>query len=430
MRVAFTTHGCKVNFYDTENLSELFAAEGFTVVGEREEADIYLVNSCTVTSSGDRKSLRSLRKMRREHPDAVIALTGCYPQAFPDEAALVMEADIVTGTKNRRKIIPLIKKFLETKERIVEIESYERQEPFEQMNINSLRGRTRAFLKIEDGCERYCSYCIIPTARGPVRSKPLCELEREVQGLAENGYKEVVLAGINLPSYGKDLGLRLIDAVEAAAKVPGIERIRLGSLEPELLSDEDIARMAAIPQFCPQFHLALQSGCDNTLKAMNRHYDTAEYRRIANRIREVFENPSLTTDVMVGFPGETEDDHKASLAFVEEMGFMKAHVFEYSVREGTAAAKRPNQVPPQLKDKRSKEMIEVSDRTRQAFLESQVGRVEEVLMETTRDPFGLQGFTKNYTPVSVDCGDEMNGRLLKVRLTAVLGDRCIGVIEE
>lgn len=427
MRIAFTTLGCKVNRYDTENLSELFAADGYDIVDDTDDADVYVINSCTVTSAGDKKSLRSLRKLKREHPGALLVLTGCYPQAFPEEASQIKEASVITGTKSRKVLLSYVKEALASGKRIVDIAPHDRGEAFEEMAISSLRGRTRAFLKIEDGCERYCSYCIIPTARGPVRSKPIQSIQKELAALAQNGYREAVLTGINLSSYGKDLGLRLIDAVKAASAVEGIQRIRLGSLEPELLSDEDIAGLAALPKLCPQFHLALQSGCDATLKSMNRHYDTAEYRRIAQKIRSSFDNPSLTTDIMVGFPGETEEDFAASLEFVREMDFAKAHVFAYSKREGTAAARRDGQIPTAVKEDRSRRMIALSDETRNRFLESQVGRIEEVLMETTRDYLGLQGFTRNYTPVSVDCDDSLAGQLIKVKLIGVLDGRCLGL---
>lgn len=428
MRVAFTTLGCKVNQYETEMLAEKFARDGYEIVEPHDFADLYVVNSCTVTASGDKKTRQMLRRLKKQNPSALAALTGCYPQAFPEEAAAIPEADIVTGSRNRAGLLAAVKKAFETGQRVVDIVPHERGEQFEQMSVNGLRGRTRAFVKIEDGCERYCSYCIIPKARGPIRSKPLTDLCSELTELAANGYREVVLVGINLSSYGKDLGLRLIDAVELACGVDGIERVRLGSLEPELLTLEDISRMAAQPKFCPQFHLALQSGCDKTLKAMNRHYDTAEYARIAGDIRKAFENPSLTTDIMVGFAGETEADFEESVVFAQKMGFAKVHVFAYSRREGTVAARRPDQVSPSVKEERSRRMIEATNRTRQAFLLSQLGKTEEVLVETTKTPLGYEGFTKNYTPVYINCGEDLCGTVCKMRLEAVLEGHCIGTL--
>lgn len=426
IRIAFTTLGCKVNQYETEGLMELFRQQGFFVVEPEEDADVYVINSCTVTASGDKKTRQLIRRMKKRNPAAVVALTGCYPQAFPQEAAAIPEADVITGAKNRQGLVAAVKQALATGQRVVAIEPHERGEAFESMSVSGLRGRTRAYLKIEDGCERYCSYCIIPTARGPIRSKPLEEIRSEVETLARAGYLEVVLVGINLSSYGKDLGLRLIDAVELCCQVPGIRRVRLGSLEPELLTGEDIARMAALPQFCPQFHLSLQSGCDRTLRAMNRHYDSAEYARIVADIRKAFPNPAITTDVMVGFAGETEEDFVQSLAFVQQIALAKAHVFSYSRREGTVAARHPDQVPEPVKEDRSRRMIAATDALHQQFLQSQLGRTEEVLVETTRTPLGFEGFTKNYTPVVVDCPESCCGSILTVTLTAVLDGRCVG----
>lgn len=429
MRIAFTTLGCKVNQYETENLAELFSRDGFEVVEPQDAADVYVVNSCTVTASGDKKTRQLLRRLKKQNPGAIGALTGCFPQAFPDAAEKIPEADVITGSSNRGALLPAVKEALATGRRVIDIQPHERGEKFEHMAVTGLRGRTRAFVKIEDGCERYCSYCIIPKARGPVRSKPLEEIREELAALARNGYREAVLVGINLSSYGKDLGLRLIDAVQAACRVDGIERVRLGSLEPELLTAEDIRAMAAEEKFCPQFHLALQSGCDKTLRAMNRHYDSAEYARIVRDIREAFDNASITTDVMVGFAGETGEDFEESLRFVRSVGFAKVHVFSYSRRPGTAADKRPGQVPSSVKEERSRRMIEATDGTRKEFLLGQLGRVEEVLVETTRSPLGFEGFTKNYTPVYVDCDPALCGRVVKVRLEAVLEGHCIGTLQ-
>lgn len=426
LRIAFITLGCKVNQYETEALAELFAESGFSVVSEGEEADIYLINSCTVTAVGDKKTRQMLRRMKRGHPNALMVLTGCYPQAFPEEAAAIAEADVVTGAKNRQGLLRAVHEALQGK-RVVDIEPHRKGDPFEALPVQGLRGRTRAYLKIEDGCERYCSYCIIPKARGRIRSKPLADVAAEAERLAANGYQEVVLVGINLSSYGQDLGgVNLVDAVKACCRAEGIRRVRLGSLEPELLTREDLLQMAAEPKFCPQFHLSLQSGCDRTLKEMNRHYDSAEYRRIAGMIREIFDDPALTTDVMVGFPGESDEDFAASMAFVREMAFAKIHVFAYSQRPGTAAAARPGQIPAAVKEARSSEMGALARELRQQFLLAQLGRTAEVLVETTKTPLGYEGLTMNYTPVIVSCPPSACGRLIRVRLTAVLDEHCLG----
>jgi len=425
-RIALMTVGCKVNQYETEVLTELFRARGYEIVRPDEEADVYLLNSCTVTATGDQKTRQLLRRMKKHNPSAAGVLTGCFPQAFPEAAEKIPEADIITGELDRAGIPDLVERFLRDHERIIRIPEHQRGEGFEPMQVTALGSRTRAYVKIEDGCERYCSYCIIPKARGPIRSKPMEDIRAELSELAARGYKEVVLVGINLSSYGKEIGLRLIDAVRLACSIPGIKRVRLGSLEPELLTDADIAEMATLPNFCPQFHLALQSGCDQTLKMMNRHYDTAEYRRIVNAIRASFKNPAITTDIMVGFPGETEEDHLASVAFAKEIGFAKVHVFAYSKRDGTPAAKRPNQVPEQVKSRRSKEMIAATNETRSDFLDKMVGRVEKVLIETTKTPFGYEGCTMNYTPVLVDCDERYCGRIVPVRIISKTDEKCIG----
>lgn len=426
MKAAFYTLGCKVNQYETQILIQQFAREGFDIVEPRESADVYVVNSCTVTSTGDKKTRQVLRRFRRQNPGAVIALTGCYPQAFPQEAAGLPEADVVTGVKNRGGLLGFIRRFQSTKERVVDIPGHRRGEAFEGMRAQGFWGRTRAFVKIEDGCDRYCSYCIIPYARGPIRSKAPEQIREELAGLVEQGYQEIVLVGINLPSYGRDMGLRLIDAAKAACSVPGVRRVRLSSLEPELLTGEDLAVMASLPQFCPQFHLCLQSGCDRTLKAMNRRYDTAEYRRIVRDVRAVFSNPSITTDIIVGFPGETDEDFEASKAFAEEIGFARAHVFAYSPREGTPAARMENQVPQAVKEARSAAMIAATGAARRRFYQSQVGLIEEVLFETAQTPYGTEGYTRNYTPVCVESPRDIRGQLHRVRITAALEECCLG----
>ena len=426
MKAIFVTLGCKVNQYETQVLMEKFQQAGMEIAAEGEPAEVCVVNSCTVTASGDRKTKQMLRRLKRQNPGAVMVLTGCYPQAFPQQAAALEEADIVTGSTNRGGLLDLLQEYWKDRQRIVQILPHRKEEGFEAMTASRFLERTRAFVKIQDGCDRYCAYCIIPYARGPVRSKPVADLVAELEQLARQGYQEVVLVGINLPCYGKDLGLRLIDAVEAAAAVEGIRRIRLGSLEPELLTADDLNRLAALPKFCPQFHLSLQSGCDRTLKAMNRHYTSAEYLQIVQDIRAAFPNPSITTDIMVGFPGETEEDFRQSAAFAQTVGLAKAHVFAYSVRPGTRAASMPDQVPQSVKEDRSARLIAVTDETRRAFLQSQVGREEEVLFETTQTPYGVEGYTPNYTPVCVDTQEEIRGQIRRVRITAALNDLCLG----
>ena len=309
MRVSFYTLGCKVNQNETGALEHLLCQNGYTLAGPDEAADVYIVNSCTVTASGDRKSRQWLRRAKRQNPGAVTVLTGCYPQAFPEEAAAVMEADLVTGSANRRSLLADIQKVLDSGERLVHITPHEKGEAFEELPMEHFEGHTRAFIKVEDGCNRQCAYCVIPRARGRVRSRSVESVLEELRALSAAGYREVVLSGINLPSYGLDTGVSLVSLIEQAATVPGIRRIRLGSLEPDLLSDEDMARLANVDALCPQFHLSLQSGCTATLRRMRRTYTSEQYADTVARLRAAFgeDQVSFTTDVIVGFPGETEE---------------------------------------------------------------------------------------------------------------------------
>ena len=426
MKVKFVTLGCKVNQVESEAMREALLAAGFQEAAGGETADVVVVNSCTVTATSDQKARQALRREKKRNPGAVAVLTGCWPQAFPQEAEEFLEADVVLGTARRGDLVPRLLEYLSTKQRVVDIAPHQKGEKFERLSISAMHGRTRAFVKIEDGCDRFCSYCIIPYARGRVRSKPLEDIREEAARLGEAGYKEVVLTGINLPAYGKDLGGDLCDAVEAACAAPGILRVRLGSLEPEQLTPPVIARLAAQEKLCPQFHLSLQSGCDDTLRRMNRHYTTAEYRQIVGDLRKAFPNCAVTTDIMVGFAGETEEEFGESLAFAKEIAFAKVHVFAYSRRPGTRAYDMPGQVPNREKERRSREMIAATLETQRAFFAAQTGRVEEVLFEQERDRNVYEGYTRNYTPVRVASAAPLQGQILQVRLTQALEDFCLG----
>ena len=426
MKVKFVTLGCKVNQVESEAMREALLAAGFQEAAGGETADVVVVNSCTVTATSDQKARQALRREKKRNPGAVAVLTGCWPQAFPQEAQEFLEADVVLGTARRGDLVPRLLEYLSTKQRVVDIAPHQKGEKFEKLTISAMHGRTRAFVKIEDGCDRFCSYCIIPYARGRVRSKPLEDIREEAARLGEAGYKEVVLTGINLPAYGKDLGGDLCDAVEAACAAPGILRVRLGSLEPEQLTPPVIARLAAQEKLCPQFHLSLQSGCDETLRRMNRHYTTAEYRQIVGDLRKAFPNCAVTTDIMVGFAGETEEEFAKSLAFAKEIAFAKVHVFAYSRRPGTRAYDMPGQVPNREKERRSREMIAATLETQRAFFAAQTGRVEEVLFEQERDRNVYEGYTRNYTPVRVASAAPLQGQIRQVRLTQALEDFCLG----
>lgn len=426
MKIAFFTLGCKVNQYESQAMAERMVKCGFELVSPNEKADVYVINSCTVTAESDRKTRQTVRRFKRKNPDSIVVLTGCMPQAFPEDADALQEADIVLGNKNNIRLPELIERYFSCGQRIIEIENHETGDKFIGDSISGFEGRTRAIVKIEDGCNRFCSYCIIPYSRGRVRSKPIDELEAELRTLSDAGFIEIVLVGINLSSYGSDIGLSICDAVELAAGME-FERIRLGSLEPDHITDDVIERLAKVDKFCPQFHISLQSGCDNTLKAMNRHYTSAEYKELCTKLRNSFDETTITTDIMVGFPTESEEDFADNVNFAKEIGFEKVHVFPYSPREGTRAAKM-EQIEKSIKEKRSHIMIEETEKIRQKFLESQSGRTVEVLLETRHDDKFTEGYTKNYTPVKVK-GSHPCGKLVTAKIIAIDGDFCVAEVE-
>lgn len=419
MRVSFYTLGCKVNQNETGALAQLFEANGYTIVPTGETADVYVVNSCTVTNFGDQKSRKWLRRAKRENPGAVTVLTGCYPQAFPQQAAEITEADVITGSGNRHAILQDVQKVLDGAEsRVVDISPHQKGETFEELPMDRFAEHTRAFVKVEDGCNRRCAYCVIPRARGPVRSRSEQSILQELHRLTASGYKEVVLTAISLPSYGSDTGTCLADLIEKAAEVPGIERIRLGSLDPDMLTERDIARMAAVPQLCPQFHLSLQSGCTKTLRAMRRPYTAEQYADIAARLRQAFgpDRTSLTTDVIVGFPGESEEDFEESLAFVTGQRFLKVHVFPYSRREGTPAYDFPEQIPEHEKEARSRRMTAAVEAVRAELAAVMCGQEAEVLLETPLSSTLFTGYTRQYLPVTVYAPGHTTGDVVRVKL--------------
>lgn len=427
MTAAFYTLGCKVNQYESESMAEQLMKNGYTIVNHTEKADVFIVNSCTVTASGDQKTRQAVRRFKKNNPDSCVVLTGCMPQAYPEKAKELYQADIVMGNKNNDTLIEKLNEFFAKKERLVNIELHQTGDAFRGNLISDFQNRTRAFLKIQDGCNRFCTYCIIPTSRGRSRSKPLEDIKKELDSIAKKGYKEVVLVGINLSSYGMDIGEKFTDAVKLACETKGIERVRLGSLEPDHITDEVIDELAKLPNFCPQFHISLQSGCDNTLKRMNRHYTAEEYYNLCKKLRSSFDDATITTDIMVGFSLESEDDFNESLEFAKKIGFEKVHVFPYSVRTGTRAEKLP-QLEKNVKEKRAKIMTEVTEEIRQKFLKSQIGRTVDVLVETTNKNGLYEGYTKNYTPVLVNCTEDVCSKIIKVKITSVEGDYCIGEV--
>lgn len=425
MKIAFYTLGCKVNQYETQSIAECFVKRGHVLVSADEIPDVFIINSCTVTAESDRKTRQMIRKYRASFPSAVLVLCGCMPQAFPADADALSEADIVVGNTEPERIPELVDLFLSDGERRVEINPHRQKEKFNTPPVSVFEGRTRAFMKIEDGCDRFCTYCIIPTARGFIRSKGIQEIKTEAENLAKNGYKEIVLVGINLSSFGKDTGETLDGAVSAVCDVEGIERVRLGSLEPDLMSDELLESLAREKKFCPQFHLSLQSGCDKTLKRMNRRYDSAFYYDLVTRIRKIFKNASITTDIMVGFAGETEEEFSESIEFVKKVGFALSHVFAYSRRAGTVAAGLPNQITNAEKFLRSRKMIEETKKSQSEFYLSQVGKTAKVLFETVEGGEYL-GYTENYTPVKLKSDKNLCGKTVTVKIIFNNEEFCVG----
>lgn len=431
MRVSFYTLGCKVNQNETAALERLFLRQGYTLAKDG-EADVYVVNSCTVTAEGDKKSRQWLRRAKRKNPGAVTVLAGCYPQAFPEKAAALAEADVVVGNVGRAALLQDIQKALESGERVVDIRPHEKGERFEELFTadTGLRapdtgpgGHTRAFVKVQDGCDRRCAYCVIPRARGASRSRAEASVLEELAALAAAGYKEVVLTGINLPGYGKDTGTDLVSLIEAAAAVEGIERIRLGSLEPDLLDDGSIARMAAVKELCPQFHLSLQSGCTATLRRMRRVYTAEEYALVVEKLRAAYGGAaSFTTDVIVGFPGESEAEFAESLAFVRARRFLKVHVFPYSRRAGTPAADFPGQLTEAEKADRVHRMQRAADQVRDDLAQEMVGGEETVLLEQRLSGNLLTGYTRLYLPTVVKGRGLAPGQAVRVRLVGWDGE--------
>lgn len=431
-KVYFITFGCKVSQYETECMRSCFVSRGYEITQTEEEADVFVINSCTVTGSGDSKSLYAVRRLRRFYPESVIVLTGCLPQSNKDIDNACPEADVITGTKEREKIPALVEKAIAEKSRIISIPDFMTGEGFEDIPYESSFSQTRAFMKIQDGCNCFCSYCIIPYARGRCRSKSIESVKSEAQCLADSGHRELVLVGINLAFYGQEFGLRLADAVEICCKTKGIDRVRLGSIEPEMLTDGDLKRLSALPQFCPQFHLSLQSGSKTVLKRMNRRYTPDEYMAIVEKIRRYFPDAAFTTDVMVGFPEETEEEFADSLDFVKKVGFAAIHVFQYSPRKGTPAAAM-KQLPKKIKSERADRMKTAGEELKKKYLESLVGKTVPVLFERENSPEFHQGHAPDHTLIKVFRENSkkcLRNSILYVIIEECGSDYCIGRIAD
>ena len=418
--VAFYTLGCKVNQYETEAMGEIFSKNGYKISDFGEVCDVYVINTCTVTSIGDRKSRQMIRRAKHLNPSAIVAVVGCYSQVSPDEVAKIEGVNIILGTKDRKNLCEIADKMLAEKkssERITDVANALKNREYEELEIKEYAEKTRAFVKIEDGCSEFCTYCIIPYARGPVRSRKLENIVKEVEYLAQKGFCEVVLTGIHLASYGKDLkNAELSDVIHAVAEIDGISRIRLGSLEPRVLTEEFIRKIADTKKVCNHFHISLQSGCDETLKRMNRKYTAAEYENSVKLLRKYFDNPAIATDIMVGFPGETDEEFDKSLAFAEKIAFADAHVFSYSNRRGTKADVMENQIDPKVKEVRHKAMESTVARLKSKYLEGMTGKKLSVLFEQKISDGVYEGTAENYAKVIMKSNTDISKKCISVKI--------------
>lgn len=400
------TLGCKVNQYETEAVAELFSKAGYKIIPFDRKADVYLINTCSVTGESDRKNRQVIRRAHRQNPESVIVVMGCYAQVASEEVKAIEGVDIVIGTEGRSNLVSMVEDLFNDKNKSYINYDILHQTQYEDLSISHFSEHQRAFIKIQDGCDRFCTYCIIPYSRGHIRSRSLDAIKTELEDLAEAGYKEVVLTGIHLASYGRDLNenISLADAVVLANSIAGIERVRIGSLEPVYVTDESAKILASCSKLCRQFHIALQSGSDKVLSAMNRRYTTAEFAEILNTIKKYMPDSTFTTDIMVGFPGESDADHKDSMNFVRKCGFSKMHVFPYSRRPGTKADEMIDQVPKNIKERRAKEMSELGTLLANEYYESLDGKTEFVLLEETEEINGEKfyvGHGKNYEKVYI-----------------------------
>ena len=424
--VAFCTLGCKVNQYETDAMRGSFEAEGYEVKEFSQEASVYVINTCTVTNMADRKSRQMMHRAKKKNPDGIIVAVGCYVQAAKEQLEEDTLIDLVIGNNMKSQVVQIVEQYIQdnrhTEDRDAYVADIAHSHEYETMHIETVSEHTRAYIKIQDGCNQFCSYCIIPYARGRVRSRKMEDILQEVRNLTANGYKEIVLTGIHISSYGLDFehtadeqedygpfkNSALIDLIEALSGIEGLERIRLGSLEPRIITENFVRRLCKVPQICPHFHLSLQSGCDETLKRMNRHYTTALYLEKCGILRQYFDRPALTTDVIVGFPGETEEEFAQTERFLETVHFSDMHIFKYSKRRGTKAADMPNQIDPQIQSVRSEKLIALGERMKDDFLEACIDQEQIVLIEEETEIGGtkyMTGHSKNY----IRCAFEMDG---------------------
>ena len=439
--IKFITLGCKVNQYETNAMAQKFLEKGYKVLEENngeieENPDVCIINTCTVTNMSDRKSRQMLRKMKEKNKNTIVVAVGCYAQVAKEELSKIPEIDLVLGNNEKVEIVKYVEEYIKEKVKILEIEDVMQSKEFSDFGDITFSEKTRAVIKIQDGCDRFCSYCIIPYARGRVRSRKPQSIISEVTKIAERGIKEVVITGIHIASYGKDFAFskeqelqnyRLIDLLEEINKIEGIQRIRLGSIEPLLITEEFVNRLQKLEKICHHFHLSLQSGCDETLKRMNRRYTTEQFRNIVNILRKTYKDVNLTTDIIVGFPGETEEEFEKTYKFLEEIKFYKMHVFKYSPRKGTKAAIMENQIPGNIKEERSKKLIELSNKNEFEYNSQYIGKKVEVLFEEEKVG-DYKGHTQNYIMVYCKSEEKLNNKIKSVTCKKVVEDHILAEV--
>ena len=414
-KVAFITLGCKVNQYETNAMAQKFIEKGYTVVEEKEKADIYIINTCTVTNMSDRKSRQMLRRVKETNPNAIVVAVGCYVQVAEKELEKIPEIDIILGNNEKADIVTYVENYIKDNIKKAEIDDVLHKTDFVEFGDITFTEKTRAVIKVQDGCDRFCSYCIIPYARGRVRSRRPEHIISEVKAIAQKGIKEIIITGIHIASYGKDFknGYVLIDLLEELNKIEGIKRIRLGSLEPLLITQEFMERLVKLDKICHHFHLSLQSGCDETLKRMNRRYNTLQFKEIVELLRKYYKDVILTTDIIVGFPQETEEEFTQTYKFLEEIKFYKMHIFKYSQRKGTKAAIMPNQIDGNIKEERSKKLIELSDKNQLEYNQKYCNQKVEVLFEEEKEGI-YYGHTENYLLVTCKTTENLENKIKTV----------------
>ncbi len=431
MKVASHALGCKVNQYESEAIAELFARRGYEVVDIEDCADIYVINTCTVTNFGDKKSRQLIRKVKRQNPASIVAVVGCYAQTAPEEIEGIEGVNLVIGTKGRHEIVDLVEGYQKKDGIVNKVGEIMRERDFEHLSIQTLKDRTRAYLKIQDGCSQFCSYCIIPYARGPIRSREPEDILQEVQSLAAHGFQEIILTGIHVASYGKDLkDIDLLEIIKRVAQVEGIRRIRLSSIEPNIITEEFMDALSQIDKVCHHFHLSLQSGCNKTLRAMNRKYTTEKYFEAVQIIRRYWKDAALTTDIIVGFPGESEADFEESCAFAKKVWFSKIHVFPYSPKKGTPAAGMDNQLSNAVKASRSKALIALSEADNIRFRTQYKDKILSVLFEREVEKGVYEGHTSNYITVRTKSDTDLKNKIFPVRILKVEDEYTVGNIAE